>query len=103
MRERWKVARRGQWNRTETVHLQGVGARKGDGVPIEEWSYELHLTSLLKSEKDEGVEKSSFNERYVSGGIPETRRAIYGQVELWVTSKGGPNPQVVQNLGMSCE
>jgi hypothetical protein len=71
VRERWKVARRGQWNRTETVHLQGVGARKGDGVPIEEWSYELRLTSLLKSKKDEGIEKSSFNERLLVGVDPK--------------------------------
>ena len=36
MRERLKAAREGDEIVSETVYLQGVGARKGDGVPIEE-------------------------------------------------------------------
>ena len=31
----------------ETIRLQGVGARKGDGVPIEEWANELFYTAWL--------------------------------------------------------
>ena len=76
-----KSSPRGRWNNPETIYLQGVGARKGDGVPIEEWSNELRLISMLKSAKDEGTEKSSLNGRIVDGGRPETKRAIYGQGE----------------------
>jgi len=36
----------------------------------------------LKSQKDEGTEKSSLNGLIVDGSRPETRRAIYGQGEL---------------------
>ena len=30
----------------ETIYLQRVGARKGDGVPIEEWANEFVLCGL---------------------------------------------------------
>ena len=47
----------GQWNRTETIRLQGLGARKGDEVPIEEWAndfmYAARLISLGESSRRE--------------------------------------------------
>ncbi len=61
MRERWKAAREGNEIVSETIRLQGAGARKGDRVPIEEWAYEYIVCRLLKGLWSEGTGKPSLN------------------------------------------
>ena len=38
----------------------------------------------------------------ISGGRPEARRAYHDQDEAFRNESGGPNPFVVQFIGMSC-
>ena len=40
--------------------------------------------------------------RIVDVSRPETKRAIHAQDEGQVTLTGGPNPQMLKNLGMRC-
>ena len=69
MKERWKAPRKGNEIVSETVYLQGVEARtyepqgkyEGNRVPIEEWSNELVVRSLIKPRKGEIVVKARIN------------------------------------------
>ena len=50
-----------------------------------------------------GVGKPSVNSANIVACIrPETRRSKHEQVEGEVTLTGGPNPQMLKNLGMTC-
>lgn len=48
---------------SETMCLQRAGARKGDGIPIEEWACEYTVCRMLKPLWGGGVAKASLNGR----------------------------------------
>ena len=88
--ERWKEPREGSEIDPETQCLQGVGARKGDGVLFVERSSELILLARL-SQLMEPQWKRAWIGRQVSGIRPETGWPNHEQVEATVTRRGGPN------------
>jgi hypothetical protein len=64
----------------------------------------LSLLPRLRSFKTGAIGKpSGFNRAIQVVGLrPEARRSTHGQGELHRKMRGGPNPLVAQNHGMSC-
>ena len=103
----------------ETIRLQGSEARKGDTVPIEEWSNDLWCIACVspKGVYAQGnrvligrnplnfLNLNNFEFNNLSGSAvhhrPEARWACLGQDESPRNGGGGPNRLVVQNLRMS--
>ena len=82
--------------------LQGLEARKGDGVPIEEWTNEfIYVASLSFYNEMEAKRKRVLTARLAACVRPEAKRACPDQDEAEVKLCGGPNRLVVQNLRMN--
>ncbi len=82
----------------------------GDGVPIEEWANEfMHAARLSgKAAKPQGNrvwiarKRGAKVPRRVVCIRPEARWACHEQDEVERKPYGGPNPFVVQRVGMTC-
>ena len=61
MRERLKEPRKGSEIDPETLCLQRVGARKGDGVPFGEGTNDLRMRGKVKADTAGAVGKPSLN------------------------------------------
>ncbi len=74
MRERLKEPRKGSEIDPETLCLQRVGARKGDGVPFGEGTNDLRMRGKVKAVIAGAVGKPSLNRaNSVTYSRPETR------------------------------
>ena len=74
MRERLKEPRKGSEIDPETLCLQRVGARKGDGVPFGEGTNDLCIRGKVKAVIAGAVGKPSLNRaNSVTYSRPETR------------------------------
>jgi len=104
VRERLKEPRKGSEIDPETLCLQRVGARKGDGVPFGEGTNDLRIRGKVKADTAGAVGKPSLHRANQSRIVdPKPVRATHGQAEGEVQLTGGPNQLELQVHWMSCE